>query len=159
VAEVPHRTNHNYRPTCTRATLGRKAAFVEQVTNSFDASRVPAQARVGPAQHRLPAAADTGQRARRLASRVIIATASSRGRSAGETTLQGGDPQGRVQKCMAEAEKLADADQVKGPEDCRAFAHKGMKLSCPTGCFRALLASSLRPRHPSPWLPTGTGRG
>jgi hypothetical protein len=100
-------------------------------------------------------------RRRLLPHGVIIATASSRGRSAG-ATLQAVILRGRVRNGLwPEAEKLAETlIKSRDAEDCRVRTQGDEALLPHFGVLRALRESLPRPRHPSPWLPTwNIGRG
>jgi hypothetical protein len=152
--KFPHRTNHNYiEADMYSGNAGEKAAFVEQVTNSFSMPHASQRKHVLVLhnidylpQRTLASVCDAV-----LPHGVIIATASNG--AALPEKLRSRAVILRVACEMGvwpEAEKLAETlIKSKGtPEDCRAFAHKGMKLSCPTSvCFRALLARVSPPDH------------
>jgi hypothetical protein len=145
--KFPHRANHCYiEADMYSGNAGEKAAFVEQVTSSFSMQHVSQRKHVLVLhnidylpQRTLVSVCDAV-----LPNGVIIATASN-GACLPDKLLSRAVIL-RVASPLAislDATELADVlMKSKGaPEDCRAFAHKGMKLCCPTtSCFRALLA-------------------
>lgn len=146
--KFPHQTNIHYiEADAYSGNAGERAAFVEQVTSSFTMPHASQKKHVLVLhnidylpQRTLVSVCDAV-----LPHGVIIATVSNgallpdklRSRS---VILR--VPRASGAWPSAVDEMVTALLKSKGtPEDCRAFAHKGMKLSCPTSvCFRALLA-------------------
>lgn len=145
--KFPHRTNIHYiEADMYSGNAGERATFVEQVTSSFAMPHASQRKHVLVLhnidylpQRTLASVCDAV-----LPHGIIIATVSNGALLPDKVRSRAvilRVPSSRT--LMSAMAELADTllNSKGTPDDCRAFAHKGMKLSCPTSaCFRALLA-------------------